>query len=470
MRRNANYGLKYKIWTTIIVVSLIMITIGTGLTYYLYEKFYVEKQKSSLVMQGEALKSFYTSTADHHAFLEKIAWTDETSDATVIFTDDPMLLSAGIPFEGFADTNLITFEERQRLLNGEQVILIRKHPRFNQEILAVTIPLLEERQLKAVIFLYMPLADIYEPFQSIRDVLVVTLVIVFILIMVIGLQMINHIIKPLKKMEDIAGKMSQGDFSRRIKIMKADEIGNLAHSFNVLAASLEEVDKKRREFLQNVSHELRTPLSYIKGYTEAINDGLVSKEDTDKYITIIQNEVERLTRIVNDLLDLAQLEDDSYPIRREPLPFAQLILDVVERFQFLANQKNIEIILDVDEDIIVNGDADRLEQVVSNVIDNALRYTSAGEELKLCLEQEGLYAKLFIKDTGPGIPEEALPYVFERFYRVNKSRTRKEGGTGIGLSIVYQIVKRHDGDLRIESVNNNGTTVTIMLPLYDIDI
>ncbi len=447
-----------------------MITIGTGLTYYLYEKFYVEKQKSSLVMQGEALKSFYTSTADHHAFLEKIAWTDETSDATVIFTDDPMLLSAGIPFEGFADTNLITFEERQRLLNGEQVILIRKHPRFNQEILAVTIPLLEERQLKAVIFLYMPLADIYEPFQSIRDVLVVTLVIVFILIMVIGLQMINHIIKPLKKMEDIAGKMSQGDFSRRIKIMKADEIGNLAHSFNVLAASLEEVDKKRREFLQNVSHELRTPLSYIKGYTEAINDGLVSKEDTDKYITIIQNEVERLTRIVNDLLDLAQLEDDSYPIRREPLPFAQLILDVVERFQFLANQKNIEIILDVDEDIIVNGDADRLEQVVSNVIDNALRYTSAGEELKLCLEQEGLYAKLFIKDTGPGIPEEALPYVFERFYRVNKSRTRKEGGTGIGLSIVYQIVKRHDGDLRIESVNNNGTTVTIMLPLYDIDI
>lgn len=421
-------------------------------------------------MQGEALKSFYTSTADHHAFLEKIAWTDETSDATVIFTDDPMLLSAGIPFEGFADTNLITFEERQRLLNGEQVILIRKHPRFNQEILAVTIPLLEERQLKAVIFLYMPLADIYEPFQSIRDVLVVTLVIVFILIMVIGLQMINHIIKPLKKMEDIAGKMSQGDFSRRIKIMKADEIGNLAHSFNVLAASLEEVDKKRREFLQNVSHELRTPLSYIKGYTEAINDGLVSKEDTDKYITIIQNEVERLTRIVNDLLDLAQLEDDSYPIRREPLPFAQLILDVVERFQFLANQKNIEIILDVDEDIIVNGDADRLEQVVSNVIDNALRYTSAGEELKLCLEQEGLYAKLFIKDTGPGIPEEALPYVFERFYRVNKSRTRKEGGTGIGLSIVYQIVKRHDGDLRIESVNNNGTTVTIMLPLYDIDI
>ncbi|MED4205699.1 sensor histidine kinase [Neobacillus mesonae] len=467
--RRLNLGLKQKIWTTITIVAVIAIVFGTGLTYYLYEKFYVEKQKEILIIQGEELREFYFKAANKTEFKKRVQWTDASSDAKVIFTEDPMLLSAGIPYDELAENNLITFDERQRLLAGKKVIFIREHPRFHQDILAVTIPLLENKQLIGALFLYMPLADIYEPFKSIRTVLAVSLVLLLALVVWTGLKMTNRLIKPLKEMETISQKMSQGDFSKRIELHQSDEVGNLAASFNTLASSLEAVDQKRREFLQNVSHELRTPLSYMKGYTEAILDGVAGDEAVArKYVSIIHNETERMQRLVHDLLDLAQLEDDSYPMKDEPLPFAQLILEVAERFELSARQKEIQLVQKLDDEIIVNGDSDRLEQVVSNLLDNAIRYTPKGKPIKITLMEEVSFAVLMIQDSGPGISKEDLPKVVERFYRVDRARSRKEGGTGLGLAIVFQIVKKHNGELNIESEEcSGGTTVIVKLPLYE---
>ena len=466
--RRLNIGLKQKIWTAITIVAMIAIIFGTGLTYYLYEKFYVEKQKEILIMQGEELRNFYDQAASKKEFRERVRWTDASSDAKVIFTEDPMLLSAGIPYDELADNNLITFEERQRLLAGKKVIFIREHPRFHQDILAVTIPLLKKDQLAGALFLYMPLADIYEPFKSIRMVLTVSLILLLTIVIWLGHKMTNRLIKPLKEMETISQKMSQGDFSKRIDAHQSDEVGNLAASFNILASSLEAVDQKRREFLQNVSHELRTPLSYMKGYAEAILDGVAGDQAAArKYVSIIHNETDRMQRLVHDLLDLAQLEDDSYPMREEPLPFAQLITDVAERFMWSAGQKEIELVQNLDDEIIVNGDSDRLEQVVSNLLDNAVRYTPNGKPIEITLTQEESYAALRIHDSGPGISKEDLPKVVERFYRVDRARTRKEGGTGLGLAIVYQIVKKHQGEFTIESAEGIGTTVLVKLPLYE---
>ncbi|GHI00803.1 two-component sensor histidine kinase [Neobacillus kokaensis] len=441
---------------------------GTGLTYYLYEKFYVEKQKEILILQGEELQKFYDKAANKTEFKKRVQWTDDSSDAKVIFTEDPMLLSAGIPYNELAENNLITFDERQRLLAGKKVIFIREHPRFHQDILAVTIPLLEKKQLVGALFLYMPLADINEPFKSIRNVLAVSLVLLLSLVVWAGLKMTNRLIKPLKEMETISRKMSQGDFSKRIEVLQTDEVGNLAASFNTLASSLEEVDQKRREFLQNVSHELRTPLSYMKGYTEAILDGVAGdREAARRYVSIIHNETERMQRLVHDLLDLAQLEDDSYPMKDEPLPFAQLISEVAERFELSARQKEIQLVQNLDDEIIVNGDSDRLEQVVSNLLDNAIRYTPEGKPIRITLTKEGTFAVLMIQDSGPGISKKDLPKVVERFYRVDRARSRKEGGTGLGLAIVFQIIKKHNGELNIESEEGSSTTVIVKLPLFE---
>lgn len=419
-------------------------------------------------MQGVKLQKFYHQALNKEEFKKRVQWTDASSDAKVIFTEDPMVLSAGIPFDELAEKNLITFDERQQLLAGKKVIFIREHPRFHQDILAVTIPLLKKGQLAGALFLYMPLAEIYEPFTSIRIVLTVSLLLLLAVVILLGLKMTNRLIKPLKEMETISQKMSQGDFSKRIEVRQTDEVGNLASSFNTLASSLEAVDHKRREFLQNVSHELRTPLSYMKGYTEAILDGVAGDEKAvRKYVSIIHNETGRMQRLVHDLLDLAQLEDDSYPMRDEPLPFAQLISDVVERFALTAGQKGIKLKQHLDEDIIVNGDSDRLEQVVSNLLDNGIRYTPNEKSIDITLRKEDSYAVLAIHDAGPGISKEDLPKVVDRFYRVDKARSRKEGGTGLGLAIVNQIVRKHHGELTIKSEEGDGTIIAVKLPLYD---
>lgn len=179
---------------------------------------------------------------------------------------------------------------------------------------------------------------------------------------------------------------------------------------------------------------------------------------------IIQNESTRLSRLVHDLLDLAQLEGESYPLTMEPLVFAQLIHDVLDQMKFIASQKGISFNRALEEDCIIYGDSDRLEQVVRNLLDNAIHYTPSGKSISIELLVHQNIAELTITDEGSGIPKAELPHVSERFYRVNKARTRKDGGSGLGLAIVYQIIKKHRGTFVLQSEQGIGTTAIIQLP------
>lgn len=179
---------------------------------------------------------------------------------------------------------------------------------------------------------------------------------------------------------------------------------------------------------------------------------------------IIQDEATRLSRLVHDLLDLAQLEGDSYPLTMEPIVFAQLIHDVLDQMAFIADKKSITFKRTLEEDCIVYGDSDRLQQVIRNLLDNAIHYTPSGKSISIELQVHQGVAELKVTDEGSGIPKEDLPHVSERFYRVNKARTRKDGGSGLGLAIVYQIIKKHHGTFGIQSEPGFGTTAIIQLP------
>ncbi|WP_347861479.1 ATP-binding protein [Salimicrobium sp. PL1-032A] len=375
-----------------------------------------------------------------------------------------------MPYDDSSGESLITFEERQTLLEGESVSMVRKHAMFDQDILAVAIPLLDEEILAGAIFLYKPLDDVYSPFEPIRYMLAGMMVFFVGLIIWGGRKIAHQLVLPLRRMEMVSEKMADGDFSRRIHSSSSDEIGSLARSFNCLAESLEEAEADRREFLQNVSHELRTPLSYMRGYTEAMMEGVIQdEEEKQKYLSITHEETARLSRLVNDLLDLAQLEGDSYPMNVEPIAFAQLLHEVAERFRLRLEQKRIHLTLMLDEEVIIEGDADRLEQVVSNLLDNAIRYTGEDDEISIRLEKRGDKALVTINDTGRGIPEEDLKNIMGRFYRVQKSRTRNEGGTGLGLAIVKRIVQKHDATIDIQSEWGKGTAVFIEFPRMQIE-
>ncbi|MGE8203599.1 sensor histidine kinase [Heyndrickxia sp. NPDC080065] len=459
--------IKSKIWISITFISFITIIIGVILTYYLYEKFYLEKQIERLEQQGTLLKKYYYSQTDHDKLHEMIHWTEESTNINVILTEDPMQLSAGIPITGFPDSNLITFKERQQLLSGKEVIIIRDHPTFKRKILAVAVPLFKKKILSGAIFIYQPIDDIYEPFKPLRTFMIIFMVIVLFLLVWIGHKITNYLLKPLKEMENVSKKMAKGDFSEQITVHNKDEIGQLAISLNTMAKSLNEVEMKRNQFLQNVSHELRTPLSYVKGYTEAILEGVYEDpKEINHSLIIIQKETERLIRLVHDLLDLAQLEDDSYPMKKNPIVYSQLISDVINNFDLALKNKQIQVHLTLDEDIIIEGDEDRIAQVLSNLIHNAISYSQNGRDIIIKLSLEDHLSILKIKDHGPGIPKKDLPHIFERFYRVDKARTRNKGGSGLGLSICSQIIKKHSGQIHVESEKEKGTEFTIIIPCF----
>ncbi|ASS75077.1 histidine kinase [Tumebacillus algifaecis] len=228
------------------------------------------------------------------------------------------------------------------------------------------------------------------------------------------------------------------------------------------------LDKMRRDFIANVSHELRTPLAMMQGYSEALLDEFGDDpEQREELTNIILDETHRMRRLVNDLLDLAQLESGQFQMHEVQVDMGVLIRRVGRKFSTVAHERNVTLhvnVLQNSDPATVLGDADRLEQVFTNLLDNAFRHTPKGGMITLSLAREDSFLRIGVQDTGEGIPPDDLPYIWDRFYKVDKARTRSKGGTGIGLAITYNIVKSHHGDIVVDSVIGQGTAFNVLLP------
>jgi signal transduction histidine kinase len=255
------------------------------------------------------------------------------------------------------------------------------------------------------------------------------------------------------------------DLSQRIPYdaPAGDEIGDLVRAFNQTLGRLENLFHTQRRFVADVGHELRTPLTVIKGNATLLRKMGCSDEEA---LGSIESEVDRLTRMIGDLLLLASVESGKLPLAHHLVELDTLLLEVMQQTRVLALDR-IKMRLGNIDQILVCGDRDRLKQVLLNLIDNAIKYTPPGGEVVVGLEKIDQRCQITIIDTGPGIPPEDLPHIFDRFYRAEKSRTRSHDGKGfgLGLSIAYWIVKHHDGIIEVESTMGQGTTFYVWLPL-----
>lgn len=228
------------------------------------------------------------------------------------------------------------------------------------------------------------------------------------------------------------------------------------------------LEKLRSDFIANVSHELRTPIAMLQGYSEAIIDEVVTtEEDKNEMIRVIYDESQRMGRLVKDLLDLARMESGFMNLYKEDLPINEVFERITQKFAQIAKEKQLLLSYNSEfsDDMLINIDEDRIEQVLTNLIDNAIRHTLEAGTVAVNVTTDGTFAKIEVKDTGTGIPVEDLPYVFERFYKADKARTRSKGGTGLGLAIARNIVMAHKGYIQVDSVLKEGTTFTFYLPL-----
>lgn len=466
--RGFTLKLNQRLWLLITSGIVFTVLMSYGLTEYLYEKLYVQQVESSLRYQGEQVAGMYKGGPLTAAFRQQAEKFNTVSGAEIYVTENQRELGACLPFEVEYNA-LITEEERSQLLAGKTVRKIGYEEKFGRKIMAVIVPLLDGKHLAGIVYLYVPLATITEAFSEARYIVLATGGLFILVSMYAGLQIVTRLTKPLRAMEAAAGEMARGNFAARVDVGITDEVGRLGHALNHMASELAEVEQQRKEFLANVSHELRTPLSYIKGYSEAIIEGVVQTEDDkQRYVTLIHREAGRMQRLVHDLLDLARLEGEAYPLALMPLPLAQLVEDTLAKFCPFLEEKGVRLTMELDPDMIVKGDQDRLEQVIHNLCDNALRYLPENGQLTVILmKAEGGRCRLTVEDNGPGIPQNELARIGERFYRVDKARNRRNGGSGLGLSIVRQIVHLHGGTWTIESTVGVGTVVSIYLPLYE---
>lgn len=454
-----------KLWLTVSITVILGISASYGMTHYFYKKLYVDHVEVALKQEGVRLASEYTGGDITKDLQDKIEWYNQMSQSEILVVNNPKELSACLPFEVNYES-LIGVEEREQLINGQILTKTGYEKRFDRQIMGVIVPLLEEKRLKGILYIYLPLASINELFRAAGISIAIISFVFSIAVIFLGRKIVRKLTTPLNEMERVAYQMSNGDYSEKVHVTSNDEIGRLGVAFNQMSEAIKEEDERRKEFLGNVSHELRTPLSYIKGYSEAIIDGTVTREDdSKKYLQLIHREAGRMQRLVRDLLDLAQLEGKSIPMDKQPLALAQLIEEVLEKFVPFLQEKNLQLVKTLDHDVIIMGDQDRIEQIIQNIMENAIRYSRDNDSIHVTLETvKGNACRIIIKDNGIGIPKEHLHRIGERFYRIDKARTRQYGGTGLGMAIVQKIVQLHNGDLMIESEEGKGTAMLIQLP------
>ncbi|MDM5250487.1 HAMP domain-containing sensor histidine kinase [Lysinibacillus sp. G4S2] len=267
---------------------------------------------------------------------------------------------------------------------------------------------------------------------------------------------------PLVQMKEATLKMSKGDFTVALSTNGKDELSDLSNAIQLLSDDLQHLREERKEFLSSIAHELRTPLTFIKGYTDILYKRDLTEQDRQKYLSIIIEETNRLSRLIKDLFDLAKMDENSFVIDKEYLHLDEFLVNIEAKLSPAFQEKQIDFFVQCEEGLTLMADSARLEQIILNLLNNALTYCSSGDSTSVIVKRHSNLLKIIIKDTGKGIPKKDLPYIFERFYRVEKSRTRAHGGSGLGLAIVKELVHAQGGEVTVFSEENKGTTFELL--------
>ncbi|HSL11515.1 MAG TPA: HAMP domain-containing sensor histidine kinase [Actinomycetota bacterium] len=269
--------------------------------------------------------------------------------------------------------------------------------------------------------------------------------------------------QPLRDMAAAARRMETGTYEVRVEASARDEVGQLAHAFNRMSGELARLEASRRDLVANVSHELKTPIAAMRAHLENLLDGV--EEPDRETLEVMLAQAERLGRLVEQLLDLSKLESGEVPLHRDHVPVAPIVRQVVSEIEVARAGKAVRIAQDIPPDLpTVDADAERVHQVLFNLVDNALRFVPEGGEVTIAAHRHNGSVEISVADNGVGIPREHLPRLFERFYRADTARARGDGGTGIGLAIARSVVEAHGGSIRAESEPGSGSVFSFDLP------
>ncbi|MFZ5591706.1 MAG: sensor histidine kinase [Bacillota bacterium] len=473
-----------KLWVMMTILVLVVIGIaGVAQTSFM-EGLYYKQQVKQLNALGNKVADIARAEQDPAALDQKVALIAKLYNANVMILNEKGIV-INCQGMGMSTKNMpmdmnnphhgpMSMEDIKKLYQGQAVVHKGNNPYFNTDVLSVGIPFKNNDNINRAVIIHAPLEPLADELKRLQMLTVYTAAGGIILAALLSLVFSRLISKPLVKMNRVALAMASGNYQQRVDIQTNDEIGLLANSLNTLASrlqekisQLEQQDQIRREFVTNVAHEIKTPLAVMQGFTETLIDGLVKTEkERNEYLNNILEEINRLKRLVNEVLDLKRMEEGHFDFDKEPCDLRKIITRVQRRFTQIIVEKGLHLEISIEKKLpLVTCNSDRIERVLINLIANAIRHTPSGGKIELDVTTKANQVHIRISDTGEGIAPEDLPMIWERFYKGDKSRTRVQGGTGLGLAIVKRIVEGHGGQINVESKLNVGTTFNIVLPV-----
>lgn len=353
--------------------------------------------------------------------------------------------------------------EAKKAIEGDRTFKLRGFLR--NSYLSIATPIHSGDEVIGAVVFISPIEDIYNRIIVIQKRVFTISVFILALVTLIGYFISVYITKPIDNVVDAIESMAEGELKQRVEVKGNDEIAKLCMAFNNMNEKIIKIDNERRQFVADASHELKSPLASMNVLVESlISSNCENKELTMEFLNDIHSEIGRLSNIVSNLLELTKLEG-SFGLKVDKFDLNNVCLEVVKRVGFIAKTKNVDILYD-GEKIEIEANRDNIFRAIYNVVENAVKYSSEYSTVDFWIEKELNYVKIHVKDHGVGIPEDEVPKIFDRFYRVDKTRDRKTGGSGLGLSIVYEIIKKHNGYIEVESRVGEGTEFIISIP-YD---
>ncbi len=455
MQRKLSVKIGLSFLAAVITIELVLFVS----LYLLVLNTMVQQQVNNLVTRGESyarvLALDFSPEMMEHAVLTGV----DDNSAMVIQNADNQILKTSQPVNSVMEAHLKELQKKE-----SQKSEILHYHWFGDAYIVSSSPILKNGTLVGKVDMFLDTAYIQQLVFKFTSIFVILAFLTLAMTFLATFYLSRNITRPLLKIKEGTEKIAQGELSLSLNVKTHDELGELANSIENLAQDLDKMKLQRNDFLASVAHELRTPLTFIKGYADIASRANVSETQREDYLTIIREETERLTRLMEDLIALAQLEENTFKIEKVNVQVDEFLTELSNKISVILAQKDIHLETTGARDFVAEFDPVRMEQVLMNLLTNAYKYSAEHSVISLDVRCEERTFSFIITDQGDGISDEELPHIFERFYRVDKSRTRKTGGFGLGLSIVADIVRMHQGKIFAVSELGIGTQIEVQLP------
>ncbi|MCR4999011.1 MAG: HAMP domain-containing protein [Lachnospiraceae bacterium] len=463
------YSLRFHVALLILLTGILPCIIIVNLFFYYFEQRSLHSEEIGISSQAQLLSN-------------QIVTTGYLADPT-ISSVNTQLNTLGNIYSGrimVIDSNMRVVKDTYNMYDGRTIVwtnviqsasgALCSYYDADNHCIIVTVPITDPTDnttIDGVLLVNKTTGTLEQNMEYYRSIGTIMILIVFILSTIMALVFSRNMTLPIHRMADRIGHMAKGVSHQELEEHGFTELRHMAEAFNSFADAMYKVDESRQEFVSNVSHELKTPLTSMKVLADSINsmgDG-VPVELYQEFMGDITNEIDRETQIINDLLSLVRMDKSGANLNIAPVNLNELIELILKRLKPIAEKQEVELVMESFRPVTVEIDEVKFSLAISNLIENGIKYNKHGGFVHVSINADHRYCYIRVEDSGMGIPEESLDFIFERFYRVDKSHSREIGGTGLGLAITKNAINMHHGEIKVASVLGEGTTFDVRVPL-----